>query len=345
MTAEAIIAVSRDRFATYKVSGFRPNRPGVGRLGAYFAAMTVLAVYTANILGAPRVLTKSAMTLDLEEGVKAALVAPRGGVGDPADAFKIHAVDPQSRAREALYLAALLRPREGVLVLRETYSSEPSIDKVVSATLRMLQLGQTSRPRGVAASFTSDSLSINAMVREAAGVVGVDPRFLSRTAQRESAWNIYAASPRSSARGLFQFIEQTWLLSVSRFGDAHGLGHEARLIEIDRSGRAFVRDLHERRRILAMRYDPIIASRLAAELTAENQRFLARDLGRPPTERELYAAHVLGAAGAIKLIRYATIAPGFPAARLFPNAAAANRSLFFRSGRVLGLAEVLNGFG
>lgn len=344
MSAEAVIAVRPDSFPMKKHSGFRPTRQRLGRLGAYCTAITVIAVYAANIFDAERVQTKSAFTRDLKEAVETALVAPQGGVGDPADAFRIHAVDAQFRAREALYLAALLRPREGVLVLRETYRSEPSIDNVVSATLRMLKIGEVSGPIR-AASFSSDSLTVNAMVREAAAVVGVDPRFLSRTAQRESSWNIYAASPRSSARGLFQFIEQTWLLAVSRFGEAHGLGREARLIEIDRNGRAYVVDYRERRRILAMRYDPMIASRLAAELTAQNQRLLARDLGRPPTERELYAAHVLGAAGAIKLIRYSTIAPSFPAARLFPNAATANRSLFFRGGRVLGLAEVLHGFG
>jgi hypothetical protein len=344
MNAEAIMAVKPVNFPKTDLSGICALRWPIARTAGYCAALVVVALYVGDLLGASRSADRSAFTRKLDQSVDVALLDPRGGVGDASDVFRIYGVDPHSRAREALYLAALLRPREGLVVLRETYRSQPSIDKVTTATLRILQLGSISRPGGRGTAWRSAS-AINAMVHEAAGVVGVDPHFLSKTAQRESAWNIYAASPRSSARGLFQFIEQTWLLAVSRFGAAHGLGREARLIEIDRKGRAFVQDSEERRRILAMRYDPTIASRLAAELTAENRRLLVRSLGRVPTNRELYAAHVLGASGAIKLIRYSSVAPAFPAARLFPDAAQANRSLFFRGGRVLGLAEVLNGFG
>src|SRR5262249_25114973 len=63
--------------------------------------------------------------------------------------------------------------------------------------------------------------------------------------------------------------------------------------------------------------------------------------GRRPNDAELYMAHFMGVGGAAKLITNAEENPQASGARLFPNAAAANRSIFFDpSGRARGISEV-----
>src|SRR4029077_8800785 len=56
---------------------------------------------------------------------------------------------------------------------------------------------------------------------------------------------------------------------------------------------------------------------------------------------ELYMAHFMGVGGAGKLIANAEDNPNASAARLFPNAAAANRPIFYdRLGRARSVSEV-----
>jgi hypothetical protein len=64
-------------------------------------------------------------------------------------------------------------------------------------------------------------------------------------------------------------------------------------------------------------------------------------IGRRPTDSELYMAHFMGVGGAAKLISNAEDNPQASGARLFPNAAAANRSIFYdRIGRARSVSEV-----
>src|SRR5712671_3283128 len=58
-------------------------------------------------------------------------------------------------------------------------------------------------------------------------------------------------------------------------------------------------------------------------------RFSACATIRPPTEGELYVAHFLGASGAARLINRAGSNPNEAAAAVFPNAARANKSIFY----------------
>ena len=55
---------------------------------------------------------------------------------------------------------------------------------------------------------------VEAAIRRASNATGVDADFLLKTARRESALNPSAKARTSSAAGLVQFIEQTWLGSV-----------------------------------------------------------------------------------------------------------------------------------
>jgi hypothetical protein len=91
---------------------------------------------------------------------------------------------------------------------------------------------------------------------------------------------------------------------------------------------------------MKLRDDPDAASSMAAVLTQSNSFRLSK-IGRRPTDGELYMAHFMGVGGAARLISNAEDNPHSSAARLFPNAAAANRSIFFdRSGRARSVSEV-----
>lgn len=174
-------------------------------------------------------------------------------------------------------------------------------------------------------------------IRRAAEATGVDFSLLVETARRESALNPAARAGTSSATGLFQFIESTWLDMVRRHGAEHGLGAQAAALS---SGA----DAATRNAILALRNDPEISARMAGELARENAQALQARLGRAPSAGELYAAHVMGPSGAMRLIEAA--AQGEQnAAALFPREAAANRGLFYVSGEPRSAQALLDRLG
>jgi hypothetical protein len=180
---------------------------------------------------------------------------------------------------------------------------------------------------------------VEAAIRRASNATGVDADFLVRTARRESAMNPSARARTSSAAGLFQFIEQTWLGTVKAHGAKHGYGQYADLIYRSGDGRWRVEG-SARNVVLDLRFDPQAASTMAAELTASNAAYLRGRSGREPGAGDLYAAHFLGPAGAAQLMDAMERRPGASAVALFPEAAAANRSIFYRDGRPATVAEV-----
>ena len=183
------------------------------------------------------------------------------------------------------------------------------------------------------------SSRVEAAIRRASSSTGVDFDFLMKTARRESALNPDARARTSSASGLFQFIEQTWLATVKQNGHKHGYGQYADLIYQGSDGRWQVRG-SARNVVLDLRFDPQAASTMAAELTASNAAYLRGRTGIEPGAGDLYAAHFLGPAGAAKLIETMRTRPGSSAASLFPEAASANRSIFYKGGRPATVAEV-----
>lgn len=178
-------------------------------------------------------------------------------------------------------------------------------------------------------------------IRQGAKASGVDFEYLLQTAQRESSLDPGARASTSSATGLFQFIEQTWLGMVKADGARLGLSEEARQIAQQSDGTFAVADPAARREILALREDPAIASSVAGALTQRNRDMLANELGREPRPADLYIAHFLGAGGAVELISQAGANPQASAAEIFPEAAKANRSIFYdRAGSPRGAGEV-----
>jgi hypothetical protein len=178
-------------------------------------------------------------------------------------------------------------------------------------------------------------------IKQAASTTGASFEYLLATAKMESNFNPKAAATTSSARGLFQFIDQTWLGTVKEAGTHLGYGKYADAITKNPSGSYSVSDPEARAAIMKLRDDPEAASSMAAVLTQSNSFKLTGKIGRRPTDAELYMAHFMGVGGAGKLIQGAEDNPNASAARMFPNAAAANQSIFYdRSGQERSLSQV-----
>jgi len=157
----------------------------------------------------------------------------------------------------------------------------------------------------------------------------------------ESNLDPRAVATTSSARGLFQFIDQTWLGTVKEAGAALGYSQYADAITRSSSGTYSVSDPAMRKAILDLRNDPAASAAMAGVLTHSNSFKLIGRIGRRPTDAELYMAHFMGVGGAAKLISSAEASPGASGAQLFPNAAAANRPIFYdRDGRARSVSEV-----
>ncbi|MEA2862779.1 MAG: hypothetical protein QOC84_735 [Bradyrhizobium sp.] len=178
-------------------------------------------------------------------------------------------------------------------------------------------------------------------IKQAANTTGTSFEYLLATAKMESNFNPMAAAPTSSARGLFQFIDQTWLGTVKEAGTQLGYGAYADAITKSSSGTYSVSNPAARTAVMNLRDDPAAASAMAGVLTQSNSFKLTGKIGRRPTDGELYMAHFMGVGGAAKLISNAEDNPQASGARLFPNAAAANRSIFYdSSGRARTVSEV-----
>jgi hypothetical protein len=183
--------------------------------------------------------------------------------------------------------------------------------------------------------------NVTGAIRKAARITGTNFQYLLATAKVESNLNPEAAAKTSSAGGLFQFVEQTWLQTLKESGEAFGYGQYADAIAQDASGRFVVPDPAMRSEILDLRRDPTANALMAGAFTQSNAAFLKERLGRAPSEGELYIAHFMGASGAARLIGQAGENPDALAADAFPNAARANRSFFFdKSGRARDFGEV-----
>src|SRR5215218_7678110 len=132
----------------------------------------------------------------------------------------------------------------------------------------------------------------------------------------------------SSAEGLFQIIESTWLEVIRRYGPKHGYAAEAEAIQIVQ-GRPVVSDGKQRETILNLRGDPYVSALMAGEMITTQRQILAGKVARDPSFAELYMAHFLGVNGASRFVTLLSDTPDKSAPEAFPRAAKANRALFY----------------
>jgi hypothetical protein len=205
----------------------------------------------------------------------------------------------------------------------------------------MLDRTNTSAPALRPTLPASDDKVLTAL-KGAADRTGTDFGYLLNTAIRESSLNPVAKAATSSATGLFQFIEQTWLGTMQRHGAEHGLAGYADQIRMGKDGRFTVADRSTRQEILALRNDPSVAALMAGELTNDMRGQMEAALGRGVSAGELYVAHFLGPQAAVKMVKAADETPSVTAASLFPEAASANRSIFYgKTGEPRAVSTVL----
>ncbi|MGM4928623.1 transglycosylase SLT domain-containing protein [Tardiphaga sp. 619_E2_N8_5] len=193
----------------------------------------------------------------------------------------------------------------------------------------------------LASALSSTRSQVTGAIKNAAGTTGTSFEYLLATAKMESNFNPSATASTSSAKGLFQFIEQTWLGTVKEAGTQLGYGKYADAITKSPSGSYSVSDPAAKAEILKLRDDPVASSAMAGVLTQSNSFKLTGEIGRRPSDAELYMAHFMGVSGASKLINNAANNPSASGAALFPNAAAANRPIFYdQSGSARSVSQV-----
>lgn len=184
-------------------------------------------------------------------------------------------------------------------------------------------------------------------LQSASAKTGVDFSYLVQKAGMESNFDPSAKAKTSSAEGLFQFIDNTWLSMVKKHGAKHGMAKEAELIQQNKNGKFFIPDQKTEDAVLDMRNNPDKASAMAAELAKSNENYLKHHVpgynGQSADDKKtnMYLAHFMGAGGAAKFMNAMNANPDQAAASTFKSAARANKNVFFeKNGQEKSLEDV-----
>lgn len=181
--------------------------------------------------------------------------------------------------------------------------------------------------------------SVRSAVQVASAETGVSFSYLMAKAAVESGYRADVKASTSSATGLYQFIERTWLAMVKEHGAKYGLEDEAAKLN---AGKV---DAKTRRDILNLRKDPTLSALMAAEYARGNKDSLEKSLGVGTVgDTELYLAHFLGAGGAKRFLSAMRRNPDQIAAQVVPDAAHANRNVFYGKSGARTLTQVYERF-
>lgn len=168
---------------------------------------------------------------------------------------------------------------------------------------------------------------------------GVEFPYLMELAAAESSFNPRASARTTTAAGLYQFKEDTWLEAVRRHGGKYGLQRYARRVEFvvddDGTRQPVIHDPALRQQVLDLRYNPVLCTLLAAEKVRDGKRRLSGKLSRKPGRTDLYLTHFFGMTGALSFLKVLATNPDSIAGELFPGAARRNRNIFQRSNHTL----------
>ena len=166
-------------------------------------------------------------------------------------------------------------------------------------------------------------------IKNASKSTGVDFGYLMAQAAQESSFQADARATSSSATGLYQFLDSTWLSMMRTHGAKYGFADLADRIQPDGHGGYAVTDPSQKQKILDLRKDPKVSAVIGAEFALSNKEQLESELGHRVGSTELYLAHFLGAGGAGRFLKAIERNAGQPAAELLPQAAQANRAVFY----------------
>ncbi|PZU11958.1 MAG: hypothetical protein DI605_00685 [Sphingomonas sp.] len=186
---------------------------------------------------------------------------------------------------------------------------------------------------------------VRSAIGTAAQRTGVDFSYLLAQAKSESGLNPTARAGNSSATGLYQFLDQSWLAIVKKHGTEHGYGWAADAIT-PKAGGGFTVAPQYRQAVMALREQAGPASLMAASYASDNAQSLGRSIGRDANATDLYMCHFLGLGGATRFLQACNASPGATAASLFPREAQSNRGIFYdRDGSARSLSEVYQVMG
>jgi hypothetical protein len=171
-------------------------------------------------------------------------------------------------------------------------------------------------------------------IYEVSKKTGVDFDLLLLKAILESNIGENIVASNSSARGLFQFVENTWLVLMKRYGADLGYPGYAGSIEINKkTGLAKTASQQKRKEILSLRNDPYISTYLKARQIREETSVIKCLKGASVTKTDHYIAHLLGLKLAGKFYSMISSGSPLPVANLgdsqLREAARLNRQFFF----------------
>lgn len=228
-------------------------------------------------------------------------------------------------------LSVALAPTPTLADVVTPVSHPPQNLRVRRTFLRLLQTALASPNKVLQFGPMRVKRSIVETIIKAAQETHTDPVLLMAIADKESSFSTGVEARTSSAMGLFQFVDSTWLKAVRDFGAKYGLAKEAAFID-GPADRPTVADAAERERILNLRSDPYLSAVLAAEMLKRDGSRIAQHIGRGLTSGETYLAHFLGPNDAERFMEKVVGQPHFRAAALLPRPARANASLFYARG-------------
>ena len=152
------------------------------------------------------------------------------------------------------------------------------------------------------------------MLDEVAKTTGVEPNLLKTFAAIESSFNPNAGAGTSTAKGLFQFINDTWTGMLDKYGKKYGLSPSTSV------------------------YDPRANALMGAEFLKENQKGL-KSINRGNSPVELYLAHFLGLGGARRLF---SAPEGDPAnLHVDEKSIRANYDVFYKNGKIRTVRDII----
>jgi hypothetical protein len=156
----------------------------------------------------------------------------------------------------------------------------------------------------------------------------MDATYMLALADKESSFSFRVKAKTSTAVGLYQFLEGTWLEVLNEHAAKHGYGAAADAITVV-AGKPVVTDPANSQWILSLREDPFLSALMACEMVKKSRDRLTRERDRALTDGELYLTHLLGSAGASRLLKLVAEKPQESAPKAFQAAAKANKNLFY----------------
>lgn len=180
---------------------------------------------------------------------------------------------------------------------------------------------------------------------------GVDFELLLLKAIMESDLGRYTVATGSSARGLFQYIEPTWLVLMKRYGANLGYEHYADAISYTkRTGIPYIKNKNKylRAEILALRYDDSISAMMKTFQIKEETDALRQYKGSKVSATDHYISHMLGLPLTRELYDLRRKGSVFAVARLgnpqMREAAKLNKPFFYHGKNALTAADVYKKF-